>query len=76
MKGKYPQHTCADLLISIEDDAGWAAAMETRKTCPACQFNIAENLRIEDLAKALKSTGKPRVTIIRGKAKAPKGVQY
>jgi hypothetical protein len=81
-----PKHTCADELISIEDDVAWAAAMETRKTCPACKakrdaLSVSDRRALDKidlgfLAKALKATGKPRVTIIRGKAKAPKGMQY
>jgi len=38
---RIPKHTCADELISIEDDVAWALAMETRKTCPACQYKRA-----------------------------------
>jgi hypothetical protein len=31
-----------------------------------------KSIRVADLAKALKATGKPRVTIIRGKSKTPR----
>jgi hypothetical protein len=38
---RIPKHTCADELISIEDNEAWAKAMETRKACPACQYKRA-----------------------------------
>jgi protein-disulfide isomerase len=61
------KHTCADELIDALDDKRWAAAMETKKTCPACQKMAAAKLNVGKLAKAFKATGKPTVTIHKGK---------
>jgi hypothetical protein len=78
-----PKHTCIDELIDVLDEKRWAEAMLSRVNCPACQARRAalsaadrEKLNQIDagiLAKALKATGKARVSIIRSEPKIKKG---